>query len=552
MAKLYDFGADASGVSANERKAIAWPIAVWSCYIPESDVQGLNIIEHLILQLVDKGYPNVADILCRQVGFNRDLVQAALDACIDKDYFDRRFKEYRLSVEGEKILGKFDNPYSQDLEASKRNKKIYMIQDLVTKSVVPVFDIDKLPEFYIEESNVLEIKSASFVKKKPKSASIRTALRYWSRLCNNTRHGINMGSNSVNLSNPPKQVEEVEDYIPFEDEVDWEDVLNTDDRKEYEVLKIDVDTEGETSLADKEEEERQTKMKNEVKNITILDDSPEFYLARGFIAINRNAPDEAIVISPFGRRMDDWFRTVINRLRTCDGAFEDEIQIFLMEKQEELKNVIAFHNDLQIELFNRFPYISNNAKYTDLKRAIRALVITKERIVAGEDETHNYTENRATALQIALRHLFDSHKEMFQQKLSYGDYELAIKGLVNSNGFRENILHNYLSSDKSIYNHAKGCKDGTGHITGYSALLLIDAWNHKDGKSMDLLKAMPEFPDIIYKITRPRNTSTHGNKGKNGKAGYAEMYVSKEEAIKGYKEFEDVLTALYTRFMEGK
>ena len=50
MVKLYDFGTDTSSVGANERKAFAWPVAVWSCYIPENETQDINILEQLILK----------------------------------------------------------------------------------------------------------------------------------------------------------------------------------------------------------------------------------------------------------------------------------------------------------------------------------------------------------------------------------------------------------------------------------------------------------------------------------------------------------------------
>lgn len=540
MVKMYDFGADTSNIGVNERKALAWPVAVWSCYIPESDSHELNILEHLILQLVDKGYKDPKSVLCSQVGFNKDLVNAAIEACIDKDYFDRRYKELTLSVDGKSVLGTFDNPYSSDLEASKKSKKIYMIQDLVTKSVIPVFDIDKLPQFYLEDENAIEIRYENFTGSKPRSASVKTAMRYWARLCHNIRRGLITGNNIIDVSQPLEKKEDVEDFIPFEDEVDWEDVRADGSVREEEVR----------TLADKEAEDEQQKADEDIKNLTILDDNPEMYWARGFVAINKNAPDEAMIISPFGERLNDWFRTVINRLRTCDSDFEEEIQLFLMLKRDELKDVIALENYMNISIFDRFPFICNDAKYADLKRAIEAFYRTKIRINSGEDETHNYTENRATALQIALRHLLDKNKELFQPKLQYSDYEIAINGLVNSYGLSTDIIRNYLSNDRSIYSHVLKCKEGNGHITGYSALILIDAWNNKNGKSMDLLKAFPEFPEVIYEITRPRNVSTHGNAGKNGRAGYADMYISDSDANKGYESFEKLIVALYSRFME--
>lgn len=548
MVKLYDFGVDMQNISANERKAIAWPVAIWSCYIPESEANSLNILEHLILQLVDRKVENIEYLLCKQVGFNEELVGAAISSCNDKGYFDKRAlnkredKRYVLTVDGKSILGKYDNPYDFDLSASKRNKKIYMIQDLVTKSVIPIFDTEKLPDFYVEDNTAIEVHYDNFIGRKPKSASMKVALKYWARLCNNRRMGIVSGSNKINTTSVEESVGTIEEYIPFEDEVVWEEVEETTMTEENQVK----------TLYNKEAEQEQEEKNNNLANITILDDSPEIYYARGFIALNKNNPDEAIVLSPFGERMDDWFRAVINRLRACDESFEEEILLFLMMKKDELKDIVAFGNDMKIELFDRFPFISNNNEFADLKRAIEALVRTRDRIIDGNDETHNFTENRATALQIALRHVIDRHIEMLQKNISFEDYRMAIKGLVHSYGFDEDIIRNYLSSDKAIYNNMKKCKEGNGHITGYSALFLVDAWKNKDGMSMDMLKAMPEFTEIIYDITRPRNTSTHGNKGKNGEKGYAELYISKDEAIQGYKDFEEIFIALYARFMEGR
>lgn len=372
MARLYDFGTDRQNISVNERKAYAWPVAVWSCYIPESERNDLNILERLILQLADIRTGSIEDFLCGQAGFHTELVHAAVNTCKDRGYLDPKG---RLTEEGRKLAEKSDKPYTADLEASKRSKKIYMIQDLVTKNVIPVFDIEKLPDLCEQDDGVIMVRYQDYNGKKPKSAAIRTALRYWAKLCYNRRQGIISGSNKI----PVAQAEDVQ-------------------KEGSEDIK---------TLADKEREEEQTKAS--VASITILDDSPEVYYARGFIALDRNAPDEAVIVSPFGERLDDWFRTVISRLRVSDKAFDEEIQLFMMEKKEELRDTVAFGNEMKIGLFDRFPFISNREEFADLKRSIETLVRTRDRIIGGEDETHNYTENRATALQIALRHLIDSN-----------------------------------------------------------------------------------------------------------------------------------------------
>lgn len=546
MVKLYDFGADTSNVSANERKAIAWPVAVWSCYIPESESQELNILEHLILQLVHRGVKDPENVLCRQVGFNKDLVGAAIEACRDKDYIDRRNKELTLSVDGKQILGKFDNPYTADLEASKKNKKIHMVQDLVTKSVIPVFDLDKLPEYYLEDDSAIEIHYENFIGKKPRSASIKTALRYWARLCNNRRHGISSGTNTIDISQPLEKQEEVKEFIPFEDEVDWELVQEDGSVKE----KI-------RTLADKEADEQQQKVDREVANITILDDSPDVYFARGFIAINRNAPDEAIVVSPFGDRLDDWFRTVINRLRTCDSNFEDEIQLFLMVKRDELKDSIAFGNAFNIDLFNEFPFICNDQEYKAVKATITRLTVSKNRFQNGEDDTINFAQALRTAYEASLRLVAKKNPYLFESKgLEYEKYKQNLRMLIDSYTFLDDdIFREY--SGFNMYKNMTQTNEEDGYATAFFALMLMDAWNDRNGKSMDLLRNIPTFPIRLKELTSnlrrdfKKNKKGEGTAASHGSDAIAELKFSESKALQQYAEFEDMFRAIYNRFMEG-
>lgn len=542
MSRLYDFGADTSNVSANERKAIAWPVAVWSCYIPESEAQGINILEHLILQLVNQGFADPQSVLCRQVGFNSDLVEAAIDACKDKGYFDRRYKELKLSVDGNTILGKFDNPYSADLEASKKNKKIYMIQDLVTKSVIPIFDIDKLPEFYIEDDGAIEINvSENITGKKPKSASIKAALRYWARMCKNRRQGIAFGSNTIDMTEAPKQDDFVENYIPFEDEVDWEDIQE------------DGTTREEMTLADKEEQDAAERQDREIANITLLDDSSEIYLARGFIAINRNAPDEAMVISPFGNRLDDWFRTVINRLRACDEKFEEEIQLFLEIKREELKNQIAFGNNLDIKIFDEYPFVCNDPEYKAVKTTITRLTVSKNRFINGEDDTINFAQALRTAYEASIRLVVKKNNYLLDYRnLTQSEYKDNLRMLVNTYSFMDNDVYREYSG---LYDNMKRTSEDEGHTTAFFALMLMDAWTNNSGIAMDLIRNIPSLPIRLKELTsnlrrNPRNNKGDGNTASHGGDAVADLKYSEKKALEQYTEFEGVFRAMYNRFME--
>ncbi len=534
MARMYDFGADFKDISANERKAFAWPIAVWACYIPESEAQDINILEHLILQLVKMGYKDLQTILCKKIGFNDELIRAAIESCKDKDYFDRRYSELTLSEDGRKMVDKYDNPYTYDLEASKKCKKIYMIQDLVTKSVIPVFDIERLPQFYYEDESAIEIRYENFTGKKPRSASQKTAMRYWARICQNKRKGIVNGTNTIDISISPDKKEIVEEYIPFEDEVEWEAVLNDE-----ELSNNDYKT-----LADKEIEEVQSKQEDNINNLTIIDDSPEKYLARGYVAINRNAPDEVIIISPFGEYLDDWFRTVMNRLRSNDKNLEDELQLFLMDKREELKDFIAFGPDREINLFNEYPYICNDPSYKAVKRAIRELTVSKSRFENGSDETINFARSLRTAYEASFRIVVRDNPYLLDNKnVTYEQYKANLKILTDSYSFLDEEIEKAFSSWR-IYDNVRNTSGNRGYLKSYIALMLLDSWNNKNGKAMDLLRNLPSYPLDIIRL--------EGNDASHGGDYMADMSISVKKAIKQYEDFETFFRALYNRFVEGR
>lgn len=540
MTQLYDFGTDAAFISANERRAVAWPVAVWSCYIPENETQNINILEHLILQLVNKNFTDPKSILCGQVGFNKDLVDAAIEACRDKGYFDGRYKELKLSADGESAVGKYDNPYESDLNISKNSKKIYMIQDLVTRNIVPVFDLYRLPEFYIEDESVLVIPYDGIDGRKPKSSSVRTALRYWARLCSNRRIGIEPGVKGIDMSQPPAKEDLKTDELFFEDEVSWESVAAAVDREEDTVV----------TLAEKEEEKQQEKADREVKNITILDDSPDIYYARGFIAINRNAPDEILVISPFGDRLNDWYRTLVTRLRFGNEDFEEEIQFFLEEKKEELKDLIPLGSQLEreIELFIEYPRVCNSDEFYVLKKQIMSLAESKRRFEQGENDTKNFAWSIRDAYQALLNGVILKNQHLLQYtSMEFSAYQSDLRMLVSSyDMFNDDIEREYKSIH--MYKNMTNASNTDGYATSYMSLLLMDAWNDKNGKSMELLRLRNDLPLIIKKrasTTIAERARNDGNKFHMFTGTYDVKEVENQ-----YQEFEAIFRLVYNMFME--
>lgn len=117
--QLYNFGVNKEVARPEERKILAWPVAVWSCLIPDEISPKINILEKLILKMVSMKEPNIKYVLCDKVGFSRDLIDAAIESCCVKGYLDKRKIStgvMALLKDGEELLDRIDNPYKRDLE----------------------------------------------------------------------------------------------------------------------------------------------------------------------------------------------------------------------------------------------------------------------------------------------------------------------------------------------------------------------------------------------------------------------------------------------------
>lgn len=551
--QLYNFGVDKELARPEERKTLAWPVAVWSCLIPDEVAPKINILEKLILKLVSIDVQNVKEALCDNVGFSRDLVEAAIESCYVKGYLDKRKVStgvMALNKEGKELLDSIENPYERDMEtvSSGVTRKVYMIQDLVTKSVIPCFDIEKLPSSYSEDDEAIVIRYDDWENKKPSIASVQTALRYWARLQNNLRNGFSEGKNTIKLTETVSSMDEgISGFIPFEEEeVDWKTIGQENDEEEV------------TTLADVEEKQKAEFEK--ITQLTIFDDRPEVYYAMGYLAINRNNPEEAMILSPFGERLDDWFRTVINRLRVTDEVFRDELQLFLEVKRDELGDKIAFNNDLDIKLFEDFPLICNDSRFAFLKQAVIDFTKSKIRICNNDDDSHNFNRSMRTALEIFFRCMLAENPELAVTQMELRELDEKNRGSKGkSEGYQKyldklNLLvssYSFLSEEiigvykgNTIYRNFLNSNTENGYTNGYIAMILMDALRDKNGKSMRLLYDFQEFPLKVIGLTRKGNDSSHGGKQ------YLKTHYNPEEAEEKYNEFEKIVASVYGHFME--
>lgn len=527
--KLYDFGADFKGRKPEALKAIAWPVNAWTCYIPNNVNPELNILEKLILSLVSKRIAttkeSIKEILVKQLKLSDDLVENVLEECTEK-HFNKNFKELRLKSDSEKDLAALEGEITPGMEMSDTMKKVYLLQDAVTNMVVPCFNFEQLPSEndyeYIDDKNCVTLQPVFFAQ--PRTAAINNALRLWGRIFKSMNSGETVSENTFDIETQPVGDEDDDDFSQDETPV--------------------------KTLADKESTPKK------IEAITVFDDEPKTYYAKGYLAFNPSNPSEIEVISPFSSFFDNWFMKLVNRLRVADKAFSEELEMFLMEKTEQFKDTVAFGNDLDIQLFDDFPVICNDKKYAILRKAIKELSKDVDRIRKGEDESTNFAKNIRLAIEVMFRTVIDANPEIKKIKTAYRGkwpakpgqncdfdfYGADLRRLVET--YRLNSDIKSLYKNTGIYNNM--IDSYQGNTKDNAALILIYALKNPGSNAMKLVRNYDYLFVEILKLINLGNDASHGGKK------YVEMYYSKDEAESYYAQFENIVRALYTNLVEGE
>jgi len=521
MRRMYDFGVETSGISREERQLLAWPVSVWTYYIPEDSIKDVNILEHLLLVLIKKGFNNYEEILTSQLNVSKDLYISIFNSCKSKGYFDTRYKTITLSQRAELFLNKYDNPFAVDYEITNNCKKILVIQDGVTGSIIPRFDIEKFPEFYVDfdENEVIRLEKYEEKENKlPSASSINLALKTYAKILNNIRKGI-MEPLCVN-DNYLSYSKTLKDFTPCSEiaEQNFGDGVRT--------------------LADEEKEKRNLEM----KNITPVDDNPEYVYAKCYIAIDKNNVDNIKIMSPFGKTLDDWFRSIVSRLIVCDDDFKLLIDTFKEEKTADLKDTVAFGNVKNIRLFDLYPFVCNDPNYADLKKTFENVDKNLTRVKNGEDDSLDLIEKMATSIQVLFRMAFKNNLNLLIHRMQYDDFSLKLQDLVYTYDFFDSKIIDCYDKE-SIYRNMLGVTKNGGHITGYVSLILINAQENNSGKCFNMLSKLPSLPIDIKEVTETRNTSTHGNEG------FSQMKYSIDECVELNEKFERIVTIIMDELM---
>lgn len=521
---IYNFGVEIGDSVPDERYVVAWPIRAWRCYIPENlSTQG-NVLERLYLSLIENGLPNVKGFLVKKLQFNPELVDVIDEKCRDNGYIDKRYKDgLHLSKEGKELITDRD-PRLADYEKSENSIKVYMFQDAVTGRVVPCFDRKELPDYYEKIEQCLRIPySAQY--RRPKVAEINNELRTWLRLVRDERTDF--------ASSVP---DEYTDADAFTDEVAWED----------------IDENGEIASNESPKDPVGKSEQNiDVDYITVFDDRPELYYAKAYLRINRDDPAQTEILSPFGYSTNLWFTNRFRRIRLSDTDIDNCVAEIIKDRTNILSMEYAFNNDYNIELFNVFPWISNDNEYKDIKKAIIDLKKSHDRIISGEDDTSNFQSAMRRATEMAINLVLKKNSQLVDvvnRCSDEWDYKGHIDNLWNASRIDDKTKRAYRST--KIYQNMKSQMFFIEKQNKYSfgtrdaaAVLLLNADFNSNQKAVQLLF---DDAEIFFRLNE---IAEEGNKSNHGGAGFANNIYSEVEAEHYYVQYEKIVRSLFNHFL---
>lgn len=523
--RVYDLKCDLGEITAERRCPIAWPVAVWRCYIPQNIGEKVNALEELILSLIRMGVEDVSGLLCSQIGFDRTLVRTVIEDCREKGYISKRENTLILTKDGESMLDQSVDPYDADMKLSENMKVIYMFQDLVTKYVIPCFNIENKPTFWEECEKIIPVAYDEYDYSKPKTAALKSALKYWCRIFKR-----------FDASETP--------------EITFEKTVKEQPQKSFPTESV--------------EKKKDVK---EVNVITIYDDSPEVLYLKAYLAIDVNNVDEPLLISPFGFALNRWFQVNFQRLRLTDEEFNLAVELFLEEKKIALADKIAFHNELKLELFEQLPLISNKKKYSGLKAAVEDLYKARNRFLGGDiaGATRDLNGKFGTAVQSLFKEVLKACPDMLwtnlvgrnpdmqpQKNLSskerndfeYQKYQEKICTLRNSFDYLNTSAIRHYENSYALFHNAKAKSVDKAYTTSVIALILLNAACDLNSKAMELLMAYPKLIEKVNYVVGNRNDVEHANDG------FEKLRFTPEDVEKKFAAFEEIVGVIYRFYLE--
>lgn len=468
-------------------KKIAWPVYAWKTILPSVYKEELDILQKLILSLAKINKLKDQTILY-QLGISKELIKTVKESCVQKGYIG---SDSHITKSGEQVL---TNSMNVEQDMLMNYEQIYVFKDALTGDIVPNFKVSELPvEEKLQFDFVFESNS-KYKNQKPTFLDIGQALKIRKQI---NRIADFLQKDYANEVVEAEQFSVMDEMDLFIEEVDWQ-LIDDDGQIEFK------------SLKDKEEEQAETKKFEESKvTFKIVSHKPDILYLEADLFVDPDLPEKVAVTSPFGENEDDWFTKHMLMHAQKSDQLQEALEIFMLEAKEELIDKYPFNNHLDIELFNKYPFIANYENWKSLRSQIEAVTRSYNRLIQGHEDYDTFYMRAQRTLEGVLKYCIEKipNKRDVMNSITRYNFTDSLKKIAEE--LRIEITPNLFSPD--FYNRLKSVANNRGISSKDRALFLaFDAYFHEEETpSLQLLKNIPDFYRRINIITNVRNKTAH-------------------------------------------
>ena len=380
---------------------------------------------------------------------------------------------------------------------------VYIFRDALTGDIIPNFQVKELPREEKREYDYIFEENSDFRHQKPSFIEIGQAAKIRKQL---NRMAENLQKDYANKELEANQFSELDESM-FE-EIDW--TLMNDD--------------GEMTLAEKEEvEQKSAKNANQASVMKIVSQTSDTIYVEANIYVDPDFPNRVAVTSPFGYHEDDWFtKHLFMRMKKSSSLYE-MVEFFEEEAKEELKDKYPLNNHLNIELFNKYPFIANDEKWDNIRSHIEATTRAYNRLLDGHEDYDTFYLRSQRTLEGLLKYCLEQlpNKREVMKDVSKITFIENIKQVSRELGIE--IPSNYYQNE--FYSRLLRVANNGGISSKDRALFLaFDAFfNEEKTPSLLFLKNVPDFYRRVNLITNTRNQFAHYNEEENNTQNFEDI-----------------------------
>lgn len=483
--EIYNLIDEAKQIDNNKAKVIAWPVRMYECLVPDNIGQSINPLQKLILGLIKDNKNSVNNLLknflLTEIGLQENFINNLIEECQDKGFIVIKEGIASLTNKGKETIRYFDSTedYIPNVDSLK---KVYLFQDLVSGMVIPYFSMSQPPtnKTFIDDDKIIEI-SKSKTNNRVSIQQIKNATLRWKRIY--------------------KEIKNEDSFVEREIEIEDEDMFVDQPQQIY---------------------QEKDNLLNEEKGFYLEDEKgKEFYL-RGFIVFDEKNIEQVKVVSPFGKYFDFWFSKILGFEAKSNQILKEKLEIFILEKKEEFKDIIPFDDPENVEIFKDVPQICNDEKYQNLKKVILEF---DANLKAYKREGKVFVSSVLTSIRRVLEVLtkycvnsvediesiYDFYRE---EKCCFEHYKTDLEYFFVVNNFPEEMR--WLSNNKEIYTNLqnqinrKGKNENdTGNTKNHVGILMLYAFRNEGSKVYSFIKDYTSIILDIFWLAGEGNDGTH-------------------------------------------